>query len=140
MVGSGISTLIIYRGINMAKPYGKELILDLHNCDPNTFTRESIENYLSKLCKLIKMEGEDLHFWDYLYDDKEYQKAPDHLKGTTVVQFLKTSNVTIHTLDVLEKVFVNIFSCKDFDRMKAQRFTESWFKGETVQWKLINRL
>lgn len=40
----------------MDKPYGKELILDLHQCDPSTFDRESIESYFEQLCDLIEME------------------------------------------------------------------------------------
>ncbi len=33
------------------KPYGRELILDLHDCDPTIFTREKIELYCVELCK-----------------------------------------------------------------------------------------
>ena len=44
--------------------YGIELILDMHECDPETFTRESIRTYFEKLCVLIDMQREDLHFWD----------------------------------------------------------------------------
>ena len=32
--------------------YGKELILDLHHCDPATFTRDSIGRYFAELCEL----------------------------------------------------------------------------------------
>ena len=45
--------------------FGQELILDLHSCDNLTFTRKSIRKYLVELCKLIDMEREDLHWWDY---------------------------------------------------------------------------
>ena len=44
--------------------YGLELILDLHQCDPGTFTRESIGGYFDELCGLIGMQAEDRHFWD----------------------------------------------------------------------------
>ena len=46
------------------KPYGYELILDLHFCNPNTFNRSSIEGYFESICKEIKMVRCDLHFWD----------------------------------------------------------------------------
>ncbi|KKL06096.1 hypothetical protein LCGC14_2599420, partial [marine sediment metagenome] len=45
-----------------------------------------------------------------------------------------------HTLDILEKVFINIFSCKDFDEERVIRFTEDWFEGEIVNKLLIRRL
>ena len=38
------------------KAYGKELIIDLHNCDPQTFTRNKIKKYFVEVCKLIDME------------------------------------------------------------------------------------
>ena len=44
--------------------YGKELILDLHDCDASRFTRSSIDQFCAGLCDLIDMERYDLHFWD----------------------------------------------------------------------------
>ena len=113
--------------------YGKELILDLYGCDVNTFNRESIEEWLERLCKLIGMNREDLHFWDYqgvpkediLYDQK-------HLVGTSAVQFITTSDIVIHTLDLLGECYINIFSCKDFDSDRAAFFTKKWFGAEKI--------
>ncbi len=51
-----------------------------------------------------------------------------------------TSNITIHTLDDLKAVYINIFSCKDFDSAIAITFTRAWFKGELVQIKPLDRL
>ena len=42
--------------------YGKELIIDLYDCDVETFTREKITSWLKELCNLINMKREDLHF------------------------------------------------------------------------------
>lgn len=122
------------------KPYGKELILDLHNCDPSTFTRESIENYFKELCKLIDMVRCDLHWWDDLDLPIEEQQTEPHLKGTSAIQFISTSNITIHTLDLLENVYLNIFSCKEFDSDVVIRFSEKFFKGKTVNSQVIQRI
>lgn len=46
------------------KPYGKELILDLHECDHRTFTRHSITLYFEGICDLIDMERCTLTWWD----------------------------------------------------------------------------
>ncbi len=40
------------------KPYGKEFIMDLHECDTKTFTRKSIERYFKEVCDLIHMKRE----------------------------------------------------------------------------------
>lgn len=120
--------------------YGKELILDLHNCDVKTFTRKSIKEYFKQLCELIDMERADLYFWDYRGYPEEYEKAEDHLKGRSAVQFIMTSNITIHTLDILGKVFINIFSCKDFSNTRARNFSVGWFKGKVKNSTVVERI
>ena len=122
------------------KNYGIELILDIHNCDIVKFNRKGIEKFMKKLCELIDMESEDLYFWDYEGQEKEYKKAPAHLKGTSAVQFIRTSNITIHTLHELKRVYLNIFSCKNYNVGSVRRFVKKWFKGEIVNSKIIARI
>ncbi|HUS48595.1 MAG TPA: S-adenosylmethionine decarboxylase [Candidatus Paceibacterota bacterium] len=119
--------------------YGKELILDLHECDVSTFNRKNIEEYLKKLCEIIDMERQDLHFWDYTGVPEEELPTEAHLLGTSAVQFISTSDIVIHTLDILKKVFLNIFSCKDFDVDVASSFSEEYFKGKIVTKYVIER-
>ncbi len=121
------------------KPYGLELILDIHNADPLTFNRKSIRNYLKQLCKLIDMQRCDLHWWDDLYSAEEEKETLPHLVGTSAIQFIRTSNITIHTLDILKRVYLNIFSCKSFDENLVKQFTTDWFKGKIRSWALIKR-
>lgn len=118
--------------------YGKELILDIHGCNLPV-TRAFLRRFLAELCDHINMEAEDLHFWDYEGDQEAYDAAEDHLKGISAVQFIKTSNITIHTIDVQRKVFLNIFSCKEFDFMDAKKFCETWFGGECHSYDVVDR-
>ena len=120
--------------------YGKELIMDLHDCDPKTFGRRSLKKYFKELCELIDMKRCDLHFWDDVGVPKKYRQTEAHTKGTTAIQFILTSNVTIHTLDELENVYVNIFTCKDFVPGDAIKFTKKWFKGTVAKHIVIDRL
>ncbi len=119
--------------------YGKELILDLKECDIKKFTRFHIRKYLRELCKLIDMKREDLHFWDYDGQLDKYNKAPDHLKGISAIQFITTSNITIHTLDVSGQCLINIFSCKDYDIVKATRFSSHYFGSKRFSRKTFFR-
>ncbi len=119
--------------------YGKELILDLHHCNPATFSRKHIRNYFKKICSLIDMERCKLCWWDDYGVLPDEQQTEPHLKGTTAIQFIKTSNITIHTLDLLKSVYLNIFSCKDFDPEIVKQFTEEWFKGRIVNDHVIER-
>lgn len=133
---------------NLTGAYGPELLLDCRQCDPSTFTRESIEGYMKALCKAIGMDAEDFHFWDDegVAEDKK-QTAP-HAKGSSVggvfkkkvgIQFIITSSIVVHTLHILERVYVDIFSCKLFDDGEACRITQDWFKAKIVREHLIQR-
>ena len=120
--------------------YGLELILDLHKCDPKTFNRKRIKQYFIELCELIDMERCKLSWFDDHGVHPDEQQTEPHLKGTTAVQFIMTSNIVIHTLDLLGAVYVNIFSCKDFDPEVAADFTANWFKGKIVNSQVIDRI
>ena len=119
--------------------YGKELILDLHHCDSSTFNRKSIKKYFIEICDLIDMERCKLSWWDDHGVPDEEKQTKAHLKGTTAVQFILTSNIIIHTLDLLGAVYINIFSCKDFDSEITLKFTAKWFNGKIVSSHEIER-
>lgn len=121
------------------KMFGKELILDIHNCDPGTFTRNSLKKYFKELCDLIDMKPCELHFWDDLETPDEEKQTSPHTVGISAIQFILTSNITIHTLDLLENVYINIFSCKDFDANLAMDFSSEWFKGKIISYHIIER-
>ncbi len=110
-------------------PYGLELILDLHNCDSSHFTRDSIEAFFCELCELIDMERCDLHFWDDVGVPLEDQQNDPKTKGTSAVQFILTSTIVVHTLDLMKAAYINIFSCKTFDTDVAARFAARWFNS-----------
>lgn len=120
--------------------YGKELILDIHECDTGTFNRKDLEEYFKVLCNKIGMVRADLHFWDYEGEEFYKAKAPDHLSGTSAIQFIQTSNITIHCLDKLRKVFINVFSCKEFNTEDAVKFTATFFKGRIANKAIVERI
>lgn len=120
--------------------YGYELILDLHGCDPATFTRDYLDRYFTGLCALIDMEKCEVHFWDDVDVPPEEHQTTPHTKGTSAVCFILTSTIVIHTLDLLKTVYVNIFSCKSYDSGVAAAFTKQWFRGDIRHSTFIERL
>ena len=119
--------------------YGKELILDLSKCDVLTFNRESIGNYFEELCKLIDMEAQDRHFWDDEGVDPEECQTDPKTTGVSAVQFILTSTIVLHSLTKLGTVYVNIFSCKDFDTEQACMFTVEWFRSLNFRQTTVTR-
>lgn len=121
------------------KNYGKEVMLDLHNCNPKKFNRNKIKSFFIELCDLIDMQREKLCWWDDYGLPPEKKQTEPRLKGTSAVQFILTSNITIHTLDIMGRVYLNIFSCKDFNANTVRDFTCRWFEGKIVNYRVITR-
>jgi S-adenosylmethionine/arginine decarboxylase-like enzyme len=122
------------------KPYGYELIMDLHGCDVGKFNRTSLDNYFEKLCNAIDMKRSDLHFWDDEGLPPEERQTLPHTKGTSAVQFILTSSIVVHTLDLLESVYINIFTCKPFERNVAEELTKEWFGANGCRAHFIERI
>ena len=125
--------------MSTVKPYGFELILDVHKCDSNTFTRQSLEQYFDELCDLIEMEKCEVHFWDDIGVPLHEQQTAAHTKGTSAVCFILTSSIVVHTLDLLDALYVNVFSCKPFSPEQARAFTESYFSGTCKKSTFMHR-
>lgn len=127
---------------NKAKksPYGYELILDMHDCNVDTFTRDSIESFFETICVCIDMTRCELHFWDDIGVPLDQQQTSPHTKGTSAVQFILTSSIVIHTLELTGAVYLNIFSCKTFDRHKAASFSSNWFDADRCHSRFLERV
>ena len=119
--------------------YGMELILDLHGCQPANFSRKNIEAFFTLLCYRIDMQRCELYWWDDVGVAPEERQTEPHLKGTSAVQFLLTSNITIHTLDILGAVYLNIFSCAKFDAPTVEEVALSHFGGRVAQHLVVER-
>lgn len=117
----------------MSEPYGQELILDLHGCDTSLFNRDDLTRFFGLLCERIDMKPEALHFWDDVGVPLEERQTEPHTKGTSAVQFILTSTIVVHTLDLTGKVFVNVFSCKSFDAADAGKFCAAFFGAAAIR-------
>ncbi len=118
--------------------YGMEVIIDLHNCDVSTFTEENVERFCVGLCGVIDMKREAFHLW--ASDPSEIDSIPPHLYGVSAVQFITTSNLVVHTLPKLGNAYVNLFSCKEFNAARVERFVEEFFRGRVVRRTTLGRL
>ncbi len=122
------------------KPYGYELIMDLHGCDVLTFNRESLDGFFEKLCNAIDMVKCERYWWDDVGVPEEEKQTSPHTKGTSAVQFILTSTIVVHTLDDLKAVYINIFSCKPYDEKLAEQITKEWFGAKKCRTHFIERI
>jgi len=120
--------------------YGYELILDLHGCDVSKFNRTDIHRFFKELCRIIDMKRCGDSFCDDWQVPKKYRQTSPQTKGISATQYIITSSISIHCLDLLGKVFVNIFSCKNFNRHIAENFVSEFFNARSCGMHFIKRL
>ncbi len=120
--------------------YGKEILIDLENADVSRFNRADLSIYFDTLCfEILYVQPCDRHFWDDEGIPLEEQQTNPKTKGTTAIQFLLASNITIHTLDFRKEVFINIFVCKDFNTNEVVTYTKKFFRTENAKITIVER-
>ena len=85
------------------------------------------------------MEKCERYFWDDVGVSEEERQTSPHTKGTSAVQFILTSTIVIHTLELMAAVYVNIFSCKRYDPAMAEEITKDWFGARGCKSHFIER-
>jgi len=114
--------------------YGCELVVDLYECNIKVISsRKKIQEYADKLCRLIKMKKYGRALIPYFGEKKP------HTKGYSLVQLIETSSITGHFSELFKSAYINIFSCKEYDVLKAREFTKKFFGARRINSRLIIR-
>lgn len=122
-----------------SESYGQEVILDIHDVPPEFFTTKNIRHFAEQLCDEIGMKRGPIYNWGEDKQLRDNYKNPK-INGISCVQFLYSSSITIHALDEIHKVFINVFSCKTFDGEKAKQFAEENIGGKIIRYRNIKRV
>jgi S-adenosylmethionine/arginine decarboxylase-like enzyme len=113
--------------------WGYHLMLDVKGCEIQRATDpEYIKHFTKELVRLIEMvpygEPQLVHFAD------NTEKA-----GWTIIQLIETSNIMGHFLDINGDLYMDIFSCKDFDEARVVKALEEHFKPEKIKSRFFRR-
>lgn len=120
--------------------YGLELILDLEDVPDEMFTEDKIKAFTVALCKKIKMRHDSRGPITWGNNSDENEESNIKSDGISCILFIETSSIVVHAIDLLNKVFINCFSCEDFDSYEAITFSRDYWKGKIVQHKVITRI
>jgi len=114
--------------------FGWELVLDLYGCNNETISsEEAIKKFARELCKVIDMKPYGEPLTPYFGENQK------HTKGYSLLQFIETSSITGHFSEGTSAVYLNIFSCKEYDIETAEKFSKDYFGAETVRSRFIVR-
>lgn len=118
--------------------YGRELILGAAECNVKAFTYYPIWNFVRKLCDdVLGVERLDFVYRESEPGDSTEGNPKTH--GVTAIQILVTSNVTLHVLDLTGQLFLNVFSCGDYETEAVKRLVDVCFGGRLIAEQVIER-
>lgn len=116
----------------MTANWGKLLALDLYECAVNRLADPAgLKNFMNDLVKVVDMVAHGECYIDRF--------GIGDLQGYSAMQFIETSSITIHIDEKGNRVFIDIFSCKDFDVQKAEKFSQKYFGAKTTKSTILLR-
>ncbi len=118
----------------MSTIYGKELILDLIQCNKKIIDAIALREFVQRLCELIEMipYGE--------INIKHFGHNDENTAGYTFVQLIETSSLIGHISEKNKSIHINIFSCKEFNVFNTTAFTINYFNAIVKSQLLIERV
>ncbi len=60
-------------------------------------------------------------------------------KGYTMVQLIETSNICAHFVEENNSMYLDVFSCKDFDPIVVKETVEEYFEAKHMKLKVLTR-
>lgn len=112
--------------------WGKLHVINLYNCSEKRIkNKKIIAKFMKKLCREINMNP----FGKTII--KKFGK--NSLKGYSAFQFIETSSITVHFDETENRAFIDIFSCKNFNLEKTEKFCREFFKAERATSKTFLR-
>lgn len=113
-------------------PWGQSAAIDLADCAHDRLADSiGLKGFIRELVTVIGMvpHGECLL----------ERFGGGELKGYSAMQFIETSSITMHCDEVRDRVFIDVFSCKNFDAAKAAEFSRNYFQAKQVKFRELER-
>lgn len=116
---------------NTRDKWGWELMMNCGKCNDAIDDREKILAFKDELIDVIDMVqyGEPLLV----------SFGEGHLAGYTLVQLIRTSNLTIHFSKETKSFYLNLFSCKEFFVEDVLECIKKHFHAEEVEYNFFER-
>ncbi len=112
--------------------WGYHLVANFGRCNPRMIRcRSNIVDFANTLVKKIDMvpfgEPQVQHF------------GHGNKAGFTLVQLIETSNITAHFVEETNDLYLDVFSCKNFDKIDVHHMVEVFFEPSSANMLLIKR-
>lgn len=111
--------------------YGKHLIASFKRCNQNLLKQDFISDFLHQLAIAIDMQP---------FGQPIVERFGEGIEiGISGVQLIETSAITVHTNDMARDLYLDVFSCKDFEADDVLQFVQDHFTPEDSSYKVLLR-
>ena len=112
--------------MQLGDAWGRSCSIDLYDCSPELIrSRDKIAEFTKQLVDLIEMkaygEPQIVHFGE-----------EERVAGYTLVQLIETSMISAHFANASNGVYLDIFSCKDYEPQQAADFAKEFFQAKSL--------
>jgi len=114
------------------RTWGKHLMIDAARVNGTTIRNPAIIHDFNKtLVKRIDMVA---------YGQPQIVRFGSGNKtGYTLVQLIETSNICAHFVEENNSMYLDVFSCKDFDPIVVKETVEEFFEAKHMKMKILTR-
>jgi S-adenosylmethionine/arginine decarboxylase-like enzyme len=114
------------------RTWGKHLILDAAGCSPKMIGSSTvIKNFTNDLVKRIDMKA---------YGEPQIVMfGTGNKKGYTLIQLIETSNIAGHFVEENNTMYLDVFSCKDFDVEIVKDLVHEYFDAQKFSSRVLLR-
>lgn len=118
----------------MSNFWGYHLTLDCHDCNRSLMMEKlNVENFIKELVIRIDMQPIGEPWIEYTAGE-----FPDKA-GFTAVQIIVTSSITAHFIDSSGDIYLDVFSCKEFDINTVKAVVREYFKPKSMRANFLTR-
>ena len=116
----------------MNNAWGKHLVVDAAKCSPPSIRcSANIYRFTKELVKRIDMVA---------YGEPQIVMfGSGNKKGFTLVQLIETSNICAHFVEETNDMYLDVFSCKDFDPHIVAGVVANYFSPTDVHTRCFLR-
>lgn len=118
--------------------WGLECLVDAQDCDKKLIKDlDNIQAFIDEICLVTKMNK-----WGPLHsmylEGNEYFDEKD-VTGWSVCQFITTSSIVMHLCDGSGNLYLDFFSCKEFNEQDVSDLLVKYFKPKAMTRRMIER-
>jgi S-adenosylmethionine/arginine decarboxylase-like enzyme len=113
--------------------WGQHLVLDMGGGNANISRRESIRAFVAELVDAIDMVA---------YGEPIIEHFASHSQeaaGYSLLQLIETSAISAHFSDHNRDVYLDVFSCKPFDRNVVVQVVDKYFAPKSIYMLSLRR-